>query len=165
MTTQYDLWYPIPSDRFGSARASPSFVAYLLITEAVGSSRHSRLQLVDTPQATALAAYAVWDPAVRHTGLARLVLINTAIRNQTITDSAAPDEAVTVDLSEFIGRERPSVRVKRMTAPGADSKASDAATWAGQAFTNGTASGREDIEQLQHGRVTVQGSEAVLVLF
>ena len=52
-----------------------------------------------------------------------------------------------------------------MTAPGADSKDSDTATWAGQAFTNGTASGREEIEGLQNGCVTVRGSEAVLVFF
>ncbi|KAF8588092.1 glycoside hydrolase family 79 protein [Ramaria rubella] len=161
----YDLWYPVPSPRFGSARASPSFVAYLLITETVGSSGHSRLQLVDVPQAGGLAAYAVWDPAVRSTGLARLALINTAIRNETSSVAQSDAEAVTVDLSEFIDHSRSSVQVKRMTAPGTDSKDSDTATWAGQAFSNGTASGREQIEGLHNGQVTVGGSEAVLVFF
>ncbi|KAF8509442.1 hypothetical protein JB92DRAFT_514731 [Gautieria morchelliformis] len=168
----YDLWYPIPSSRFGSARAAPSFVAYLLIAEAVGASGQSRLQLIDVPQAPALAAYAVWDPAARPTGLARLALVNTAIRNATAGAGAgagagAPDAegAVTVDLRALVSKQRPQARVKRMTAPGADSKDSDAATWAGQAFTNGTAGGEEEIEGLHGGRVTVRGSEAVLVLF
>lgn len=53
-----------------------------------------------------------------------------------------------------------------MTSPGVDSKDSDLATWAGQAFTNGTASGNEVLESPFEGReVTVQGSEAVLVFF
>lgn len=58
------------------------------------------------------------------------------------------------------------VRVKRMTAPGLDSKDSSAATWAGQSFEDGTASGEEVVEGLEDGRtVTVRGSEAVLVFF
>ena len=38
-------------------------------------------------------------------------------------------------------------------------------TWAGQSFTNGTASGTEVVEALQDGKVTVKGSEGVLVFF
>lgn len=56
--------------------------------------------------------------------------------------------------------------VKRLTASGLDSKDSDSATWAGQAFTNGTASGTEVLETLSEGnKVVVRGSEAVLVIF
>lgn len=90
-----------------------------------------------------------------------MVFINTAIRNQTDTSE---DETITVDLSSFMESSR-SAQVKRMTSPGADSKNSDTATWAGQAFTNGTASGPEMIERIDHGKVTVRGSEAVLVTF
>ena len=57
-------------------------------------------------------------------------------------------------------------RVKRMTAPGLDSKDSGAATWAGQSYENGTASGTEVIEALsQNGTVIVKRSEGVLVFF
>ncbi|KIJ37551.1 glycoside hydrolase family 79 protein, partial [Sphaerobolus stellatus SS14] len=160
----YDLWYPVPSDRYGSARASPSFVAYLLITESVGSSGKSQLQLINVPEVQSLAAYAIWDPAARPSGIARLALINTAIRNVTMAASSA-DETVTVDLTSFIDPKRPAPSVKRMTSPGADSKDTDQATWAGQAFTNGTASGVEKIEKLNRGKVVIRGSEAVLVFF
>jgi len=161
----YDLWYPVPSDRYGTARASPSFVAYLLITEAVGSSGQSRLQLIDVPEAESVAAYAVWDPAARKSGVARLALINTAIRNVTMSQSDIEKETVTFDLTPFIDPKRPIPKVKRMTALGADSKDVDSVTWAGQAFTNGTASGKEVIERLERGTITVKGSEGVLVFF
>lgn len=159
---QYDLWYPIPTDRYGSARASPSFVAYLLVTEAVGSSQQSRLALLPSPSNLPnLAAYAIWDPAVRalHDGPARLALLNLHVRN---VSSSQDTGAISVDLNAWT-RKGTNAKVKRMSAPGLDSKDSDTATWAGQAFTNGTASGKEVVEQLQGGKVVVKGSEAVLV--
>ncbi|EKM58316.1 glycoside hydrolase family 79 protein [Phanerochaete carnosa HHB-10118-sp] len=160
----YDLWYPIPTDRYGSARASPSFVAYLLIAEAVGPSTQSQLALLPSPEGLLnLAAYAIWDPAVRamHDGPARLALLNLAIRNVSTSQSAGE---VQVDLTAWT-RNGTQARVKRMTAPGLDSKDSDTATWAGQSYTNGTASGDENIEQLDGGKVAIKGSEAVLVFF
>ncbi|KAI0690173.1 hypothetical protein BC835DRAFT_1417993 [Cytidiella melzeri] len=162
----YDLWYPIPTDRYGSARASPSFVAYLLITEAVGSSNESRLALLPpiSESLPNLAAYAVWDPMARSAtdGPARLVLLNLAVRN---VSSPADAGQVVVDLSRWTSELR-NVKIKRMTAPGLDSKDSGETTWAGQSFGNGTASGAEVVESLSgHGSVTVKGSEGVLVFF
>lgn len=63
------------------------------------------------------------------------------------------------------GKNGQTVKVKRMTAPGLDSKDSETATWAGQGFANGTASGEEIVEGLESGRITLKGSEAVLVFF
>jgi hypothetical protein len=71
---------------------------------------------------------------------------------------------VSVDLSAWT-RVGVEAKVKRMTAPGLDSKDAGAATWAGQSFMNGTPSGEEVVEGLQEGKVTVRGSEAVLVFF
>ena len=71
---------------------------------------------------------------------------------------------MSVDVGAW-ARKGSEVRVKRMTAPGLDSKDSDTATWAGQSYTNGTASGTEVVEGLVDGKVTVKGSEAVLVFF
>ena len=56
-------------------------------------------------------------------------------------------------------------QVKRMTSIGLDSTDSSAATWAGQSFENGIPSGTEVVEPLDGGKVTVQGSEGVLVIF
>ena len=161
---QYDLWYPIPTDRYGSARASPSFVAYLLVTEAVGSSNQSRLALLpSTPGLPNLAAYAIWDPAIRavHDGPARLALLNLAVRNVSTAQDAGE---VQVDVGAWL-RGGSQARVKRMTAPGLDSKDSDTATWAGQSYTNGTASGVAVVESVVGGKISVKGSEAVLVFF
>lgn len=170
--SQYDLWYPIPTDRYGSARASPSFVAYLLITEAVGSSNQSRLALLPpiSESLPNLAAYAVWDPHARSAedGPARLVLLNLAVRN---ISSASDAGEVSVNLSRWTrtttgGKNGLGATVKRMTAPGLDSKDSRATTWAGQSYENGTASGTESVESLaEDGTVTVKGSEGVLVFF
>ncbi|KAI0342826.1 hypothetical protein BDW22DRAFT_1357353 [Trametopsis cervina] len=165
----YDLWYPIPTDRYGSARASPSFVAYLLVTEAIGPATHTSTRLALLPALPSLpnfAAYAIWDPDSRAItdGPARLVLLNLAVRN---ISSAAHEGSVSVDLSKWVragGQE--AVKVKRMSAPGLDSTDSRTATWAGQSFENGTASGVEVVESLGNdGNVTVNGSEGVLVFF
>jgi len=79
--------------------------------------------------------------------------------------SSAPDEAaVTVNLS---GLATDKATVKRMTAPGMDSKNSSASLWAGQSFADGSAEGTLDIEKLQSRNgavaVTVMGSEGVVV--
>ena len=115
---QYDLWYPIPTDRYGTARASPSFVAFLLITEAVGSSNQSRLALLPplSDSLPNLAAYAVWDPKSRSIadGPARLVLLNLAVRNVT---SAQEVGTVSVDLSRWTRSGKNAVaKHKRMTS-------------------------------------------------
>ncbi|KAH8112653.1 hypothetical protein DFH11DRAFT_1784002 [Phellopilus nigrolimitatus] len=160
----YDLWYPIYTDRFGAARASPSFVAYLLITEAIGTSQRSQLSLVDVPAYPQLAAYAIWDPPARADGVARLALLNLAARNMSTSAADAARDAVTVNLTPYL-REGQAARVKRMTSPGLDSKDVSRVLWAGQSYENGTASGEETVESLVDGKVTLQGSEGILVFF
>ncbi|KAI0322577.1 hypothetical protein OF83DRAFT_651208 [Amylostereum chailletii] len=154
--TQYDLWYPIDTDRYGAARASPSFVAYLLVTEAVGSSGATQIAPVAVPEAPDLAVYGIWDAGA----LKRFAVLNLAHRNVSTTDT--DNVAVEVDLSAVIPANT-TVKVKRMTAPGMDSKNSSAVTWAGQSYADGTASGDEAIEELDGGRLLVGGSEGVLV--
>lgn len=166
LKSQYDLWYPVQSDRFGAARASPSFVAYLLITEAVGKSRKSQIALVDVPGQDSLAVYAIWDHHARKDGIARMVLLNMAIRNVTTSEADAAKLAVTVDLSSYLRSEgKHSATVKRMAGPGLDSKASGNVTWAGQSYEQGVPNGGLQVESLEGGSLTVQGSEGVLVSF
>ncbi|TFK50028.1 hypothetical protein OE88DRAFT_1632314 [Heliocybe sulcata] len=153
----YDLWYPVETDRYGAPRASPSFVAYLLITEAVGSSGESQISLIPAPSPQ-LAVYAIWDQSV----LSRIAVLNLGIRNVTASDEEKEATTVSLDLSEYV-REGSNVTVKRMTAPGLDSKDSSAVTWAGQSYADGIASGDEVVETLHGGLLTVQGSEGVLV--
>jgi len=92
------------------------------------------------------------------------VLLNLATRNVTSTTQERNATAVTLDLTPYV-RQGKAATVKRMTALGLDSTDSRTATWAGQSYENGTASGAENIELLQQSRVTVQGSEGVLVSF
>ena len=156
-------WQDYIADRYGAARASPSFVAYLLITEAVGSSGNSRLSLIDTPEHPQLAVYAVWDKQ----DLSRLVFLNLANRNASTTADEAEKLAVSVDLSDYVGNTRKGseVKVKRMTAPGIDSKDSSKVVWAGQSYANGVSEGDEVVELLSSNdtKVSVGGSEGVIV--
>jgi hypothetical protein len=117
----YDLWYPVDSDRYGTARASPSFVAYLFVAEAVGGSGQSRIALVDVPAHPQLAVYAVWD-AAHGAGVSRLAVLNLSPRNQTTSAKDAAAVVITLDLSELIGANATKAQVKRMQAPGLDSK-------------------------------------------
>ncbi|CDO69226.1 Glycoside Hydrolase Family 79 protein [Trametes cinnabarina] len=160
----YDLWYPVEGDRYGAARASPSFVAYLLVTEAVGRSGRARFSLIDVPEHPDLAVYAIWDPAVRTSGVARLAVLYVAVRNETTSGEDPAGMAVTLDLSPYVQKGK-QVTAKRMQAPGLDSKDSTRVTWAGQSYANGTAAGEEVVEKLKDGKITVGGSEGVLVFF
>lgn len=111
------------------------------------------------PSAPSLAAYAVYE----HDKLARLTLLNLAHRNTT---DSADTGSVSVNLQSLVGkRGLGKVKVKRMTAPGMESKEVDLVTWAGQAYTNGTASGEEEIEDVKDGVVIVNGVEGVIVFF
>jgi len=149
----------VDSDRYGSARASPSFVAYLFVAETVGSSGQSRLSYVDVPAHPQLAVYTVWDGPEQR--LDRLAILNLANRNSSTSAADADAVAVNIDLSPYlVGGE---AKVKRMTAPGMDSTDTQTATWAGQDYVNGTAVGIECVEETQNGLVRVAGSEAVLV--
>ncbi|EUC53696.1 glycoside hydrolase family 79 protein [Rhizoctonia solani AG-3 Rhs1AP] len=160
----YDLWYPVPSERYGSARASPSYVAYLLVAEAVGKSGRSRLALIrDSSLPSTLAVYAIWDPSSRTNGIARMVILNMSLRRQDV----AVDEvlAVTVDVGKYLRGGRTAAQVKRMSSPGVESKDSDRVTWAGQSYSAGVPVGGEVVEQLDAGKVNVRGSEGVLITF
>lgn len=132
----------------------------------MGSSGQSQLSLLPSlPAYPQLAAYVIWDAAVHTSGPARLALLNLAVRNVSSAVAEQEAVAVTVDLSDWLrmAGAGSDIKVKRMTAPGLDSKDSGIVTWAGQSYENGTASGIEVIEGLSGGKVTVQGSEAVLV--
>ncbi|KZV68175.1 glycoside hydrolase family 79 protein [Peniophora sp. CONT] len=152
----YDLWYPVDTDRYGAARASPSYVSVLLIAETVGSSNTSSLAYIPVPSAPDLAAYAVYESGA----LARLTLLNLAHRNTTDSYDIG---SVSVNVTSLAGEG--AVKVKRMTAPGMDSKDVDYVTWAGQAYTNGTATGDEVVEEVDDGIVVVNGVEGVIVFF
>ncbi|KZV99803.1 hypothetical protein EXIGLDRAFT_723870 [Exidia glandulosa HHB12029] len=146
----YDLWYPTESERYGAARAAPSFVAYLLLAEAVGRTDTARIALLDLGSAAPeqLAAYAIWEgPALR-----RVVLLNMAPRTDAGSETAVVDLKIK------------TATVKRMTsAGGLEEKDSTKTTWAGQSFAQGVAVGKEVVEKLEDGKVTVRGAEGVVV--
>jgi hypothetical protein len=160
----YDLWYPKQSDRYGAPRAAPSYVAYLLVTEAVGSSGKSRIALIDVPSQPQLAVYAIWDDAISHSGPARLAALNLSPRNETTPADEAAQAEVILDISEYVkGGAKNNAAIKRMQAPGLSSKNSTAVTWAGQSYADGKPAGNEMNEKLQSGKITIPGSEGVLV--
>ncbi|EJU02041.1 hypothetical protein DACRYDRAFT_22427 [Dacryopinax primogenitus] len=157
--SHYDTWFPVPSNGTG-AGASPSFVAYLLLAEAIGPSNQSRIAPIQAPGNLAdnLGTYAIWDPTVNTTAPARLVLLNMDIYN---VSSPSPRPSVSLDLSSLVGSG--SVQLKRMTSPGLDETDATLVTWAGQQFQTGSAAGTEIIETANGANVTVYASEGVLV--
>lgn len=81
-------------------------------------------------------------------------------------EGVAADEAetVSVDLTRW-ARSGVAPKVKRMSSPGVESKASDKVTWAGQSYENGVPVGSLVVEGLSAGKVSVRGSEGVLIVF
>ncbi|KAJ7172218.1 hypothetical protein C8R46DRAFT_947166 [Mycena filopes] len=160
----YDLWYPVDSPLRGRRRATPSYVSQLFLAETVGKSRTSRLLPLSPPEGVSpdlFAAYAVYDG--HEDAPVRLVVVNWDTFNSTMGEAAAKATSLTLDITGL--RRNSKVTLKRLTAPGNDETNADYVTWAGQAWTNGTAQGRETIEVVENGKVEVRGSEAVLVFF
>ncbi|KAJ7137661.1 hypothetical protein C8R44DRAFT_607044 [Mycena epipterygia] len=154
----YNLWYPTDSPLRGRRRANPSYVSQLFIAEAVGSSRASRVLALDAPAGVApdlFAAYAFYEGGAP----ARIAVVNWETFNRT---QVGPAPRVVLDISAVVPR-RGRVTLKRLTAPGNDETDSDLVTWAGQAWTNGTAVGKEVREAVRDGKIEIRGSEAVLV--
>ncbi|KAJ6525730.1 hypothetical protein B0H19DRAFT_589203 [Mycena capillaripes] len=156
----YDLWYPVDSPLRGRRRANPSYVSQLFIAETVGRSRTSRLVALSPPDGASpglFAAYAVYDRGVP----ARIAVINWDTFNTTMGEAGVKATSVSLDISALVRRKKATL--KRLTAPGSDEKDADFVTWGGQAWTNGTAVGKNVTEAVHDGKITVRGSEAVLV--
>ncbi|KAG8736799.1 hypothetical protein FRC12_017445, partial [Ceratobasidium sp. 428] len=86
----------------------------------------------------------------------RVALINFAQFNKSSTTGPTHGISVKIDGSTD------NMKLKRMTAPGLDEKNTDFVTWAGQAYTNGSTSGRLEVERASNGVVWIRDSEAVL---
>ncbi|KAJ3478603.1 hypothetical protein NLI96_g9644 [Meripilus lineatus] len=111
----YDLWYPVESDRFGPPSVSPSFVAYLLVTEAIGTTSTSSIQYSPPSSFPQLATYFIFEGST----VRRVVLLNLAPR--MVGESSSSEGDVVVDVSSLVlGGSKRGVRVKRMTASGID---------------------------------------------
>jgi hypothetical protein len=116
----------------------------------------------DSALPSTLAVYAIWDPSARTDGIARLVVLNMALRREGVV--ADEGKTVSVDVGKYVRRGR-SAAVKRMSSPGVESKDSGRVTWAGQSYSAGVPAGSEVVERLSGGRVSVRASEGVLVTF
>jgi hypothetical protein len=130
-----------------------------MLAEVVGRSRKSQIVHLPPPanvSADHFAAYAVYE----NKQLAKLALINLSVFNKTntIKDKDAP--GVRVQIGNKGGK---ASWLKRMTAPGLDEKNADLVTWAGQAYTNGSATGKLTLEKVVDNTVWVRDSEAVLI--
>ncbi|KAJ7709588.1 hypothetical protein B0H17DRAFT_998910 [Mycena rosella] len=157
----YNLWYPVDSPLRGRRRANPSYVSQLFIAEAVSKSKTSRLLALEPPAGVSpdlFAAYTVYDGEVPR----RIAVINWQTFNRTMGKAGAAATSVSLDISAVLPR-RGRATLKRLTAPGNDETDSDFVTWAGQAWTNGTARGKEVLEAVSDGKIEIRGSEAVLV--
>ncbi|KAJ7594707.1 hypothetical protein C8J56DRAFT_1012852 [Mycena floridula] len=161
----YNLWYPIDSPLRGRHRANPSYVSQLFIAEAVGKTQNSRLISLETPAGISpdvFAAYAIYDEDGSHQAVPqRIAIINWQIFNRTSTTESSGSIELLVDIPSVL--KHSNARLKRLTAPGNDEADSDLVTWAGQAWTNGTAKGKEILEVVKDGKIQIRGSEAVLV--
>lgn len=154
----------------------PSYVSYLLLGEAIGKPSVSaakynelktggtniRIAPLDTPLGLSnhtFAAYALYEGVVP----ARLVLINMIVRNVTTSALNLDKEpgTVTLDISRLVGKAKATL--KRMSSTGLNERNSSHVSWAGQTYSDGRASGKEVIERVENGSVSVRASEAVLV--
>jgi hypothetical protein len=91
-----------------------------------------------------------------------MVVLNMALRREGV--AADESETVSVDVSKWV-KKGTGAKVKRMSAPGVESKDVGRITWAGQSYTDGVPVGDLIVEGLNSGKVSVKGSEGVLIFF
>lgn len=157
----YSFVYPRNSSKRGEPRALPSFVSLLFITEALGdgSGAGAQVAALETPAGLNedhFSSYAFYED----NSLRKIALINM----KPFYKNSTEDFTVTVDLSQYTQDLGSPAQLKRMTAPSVDEGKTEVATWAGQSFKNGVATGELDIEEIgPDGLVQVRGSEAVLI--
>lgn len=110
-----------------------------------------------------LVAYGFWDSESPSGNdfPTKFALLNLEIFNQT---QATPRPTATFDISDFLKSPQQPVTVRRLSAPGANIKEANITTWAGQNYASGLAAGRFVEEQISGGKITLQASEAVLVV-
>ncbi|EIW76865.1 glycoside hydrolase family 79 protein [Coniophora puteana RWD-64-598 SS2] len=174
----YNLWYPIENQN-GPIQVFPAYSAYLFVAEAIGHStslqianifpgRQANGSSITTadgdPSAGQVVVYGFWDETSSY-GLnypSKLALLNMQIYNQTDT-GARPN--VTFDILAYLPDANQVITAKRLTAPGADVKAANVTTWAGQNFASGYGEGQYVDETLSGGKIDVEASSAVLVFW
>ncbi|EDQ98404.1 glycoside hydrolase family 79 protein [Laccaria bicolor S238N-H82] len=144
----YDFFYPSTTARNGPSQANPSFHGLLLVADAMGNAKTSRLVSFPVASQPTLAIYAIWDSSARTGAPARAVILNLGAKND-----------LSVDLSSLS-----PTGVKRLHAPTRNATDSKTVTYAGQSWADGTGSGTLTIEKpLADGSVAVGAYEAVLV--
>ncbi|KIK63165.1 glycoside hydrolase family 79 protein [Collybiopsis luxurians FD-317 M1] len=173
----YDLWYPIENLN-GPVQVFPAYSAYLFVAEAIGTSRTLQIANLypgrqangssittaggDTTQGQ-LVVYGFWDD-LQPSGSrfpTKLALLNLQIFNETQEETRP---AASFDISSLLPNPETIITIRRLQAPGADTKLANVTTWAGQTFENGTASGTIVEERVQGGMVTVEASSAALII-
>jgi hypothetical protein len=183
----YDLWYPV-SNINGAVKVFPSYNAYVFIADTIGSSRSLRIANLYPGRQTngstittqggdkssgQLVAYGFYDTQYQDKPT-KLALLNLEIFNITQNPILRPN--VTFDISDYVATTGSKVRLRRLTAPGADVKDANMVTFAGQTFgfpdgaandtikvDHGLAKGKLVEEPIKDGKVVVKASEAVLV--
>jgi hypothetical protein len=177
----YNQWYPVENLN-GPVKVFPSYSAYLFVTEAIGRSKSLQIaniypgrqangssittQLGDTSQGQ-LVAYGFWDTQ-RPSGSSyptKLALINMEIYNVTQAAQGVARPNATFDFSAYLDRKatQKPIKIRRLTAPGADVKEANITLWAGQEFSTGKPKGKIVEEIIRGGKVDVPASEAVLL--
>lgn len=169
--------YPVQNQN-GAIQVFPSYSSYLFIAEALGRStslhisnifpgRQANGSSITTAlgdqSAGQLVAYGFWDTSEpsAHAFPTKLALINLQIFNQTQTGQRPSAE---FDITDFRQDEHRPVTIRRLQAPGADVKAANLTSWAGQNFASGVATGALKEENQSSSKISVQASEAVLVI-
>ncbi|KAK7454628.1 hypothetical protein VKT23_011381 [Stygiomarasmius scandens] len=174
----YDLWWPVDNLN-GPTQVFPSYSAYLFVTETLGISRNLRISNIfpgrqsngssittalGDDSSGQLVVYGFWDESLP-SGTdfpSKMALLNLQAYNAT--DATGERPSVTFDISNFLPSSDTVVTVRRLQAPGADIKAANATTWAGQTFAEGVASGEFVEEKVSNGLVEVEASGAALVI-
>ncbi|ETS82157.1 hypothetical protein PFICI_07159 [Pestalotiopsis fici W106-1] len=154
----YSWVYPRDSDKWGEARALPSYAAMLFLAEVFAQPKTRVLSLeaaqgVDQDRFSAYATY-VDDK------LSKIILLNL----EPYYSNSTSDFTINLDISEFLPAGNASASVKRLTAPSVDEQDTSQVLWAGQSFKYGDASGNLTIEKVSASKiVNIRGSEAILV--
>ncbi len=160
----YSFAYPTSEPARGQQRAQPGYVGQLILAEAIGAGRQTRIVLLDPPSGVNSSNWfgaAIYDPSIPGSdGPARLVLMNT---RPYIRKNNQARGSLLYDFSSIVYANDGGTPAKRLTGSSVDTTDTEQISWAGQTYKFAGARGNKVVERLAGSQILLRDSEAAIV--
>jgi hypothetical protein len=147
----YSMWQPVAYNNT-PATVYPTYYSLLFLAELLSDISSPTILELSAYENNNLAAYAIYDGQE----LSKIAVLNLAF----YSDTTVPRPAQTIDVTAVF---KDDLQVRRLTGTLSTTTNIENATWVGQTYATGKATGGETIEKVENGLVNVSASEAIII--